>query len=868
MIGYGEYVLSRLESKEVCMTGGRFSLAAKNGAQMAGALACASLRNSRCGKSSRVFWSGIPPVLGALLLAVVPFARAQRMPKQLAPGIGNLTSVSVNGDTLTLRVGRDTLTAQVVELNILRVHYHPNGQSSPATPVLDPNHVWRNDTPAKIETDSDPIVISTERMVVKISKAPVRFAIYDGAGHVLLEEPKQGGLFAAGLRFASKIPRPFFGIDGTSISGENADRRQDIRAGVQRSGGEVSAGRQGDGSAPLVYTTSYGLLVDSDGGTFELYDGSLQFTGGSRKDTEYFAIVGDPQTIMRGVADVSGHAPMVPKWTLGFMNSQFGTTQSEVTQIIGAYRAKQIPIDAFILDFDWKAWGEDNYGEWRWNSTNGPGNVSPDKFPDGASGKFAREIREKGIQLVGIYKPRIPLRNVDGNLTEAAKYAHDHKFFFDWERPYIDYFSKRPALDIDFSKPKARTWFWQHMIPAYRSGIQYFWNDEADSVDDIVFPSLQNEDMERAMYEGARSISDQRVWSLNRNFYLGAQRYAYAQWSGDINTGFPSMSWQESRMLSTISLGEPHWSMDTGGFNGHPDPENYARWIEFAAFVPIMRVHGALDEHRQPWVYGDQAEADAKAAIDLRYRFIPYMYACERQAHDTGIGMVRPLFWDYPDEAPRLAAITDEWMFGDEMLVAPIVAEGQQHRTIYLPPGQWIDYFRGQRYDGGKAIVYSVDPQTWSDIPLFVRAGAIVPTQDIQQYVGEHPVTRVYVDVFPAAKQANFTYYDDDGTTYDYEKGAFYEQRLSASDDGNVVRFDAAAPTGAYRSPLRDYEVRLHGITARTVTIGNAEGKHYADLAHLETAAGEGWTTGTDQYGAVTFVEVKAQTAEHVAVTR
>ncbi len=145
-------------------------------------------------------------------------------------------------------------------------------------------------------------------------------------------------------------------------------------------------------------------------------------------------------------------------------------------------------------------------------------------------------MRDKGIKLVGIFKPRILLRNAHGNVTAAAQYADDHKLFFDWEQPRNDYFSERPAQDIDFSKPLARSWFWDHMVPAYRSGIQYFWNDEADTdtIDNTLFPNFQNANMERAMYEGARSTGDQRVWSINRNFYLGAQRYAYAEWSGDI----------------------------------------------------------------------------------------------------------------------------------------------------------------------------------------------------------------------------------------------------------------------------------------------------------------------------------------------
>jgi alpha-glucosidase len=281
-----------------------------------------------------------------------------------------------------------------------------------------------------------------------------------------------------------------------------------------------------------------------------------------------------------------------------------------------------------------------------------------------------------------------------------------------------------------------------------------------------------------------------------------------------------------------------------------------------------MRVHGQFNEHRQPWVYGAQAEADAKAAIDLRYHLIPYMYAYEREAHDTGVGIVRPLFWEFPDDAQRTVDITDEWMFGDDLLVAPIVHEGQEHCTIYLPPGEWTDYFRGQQYDGGKNIVYTFDPHTWADIPLFVRAGAILPTEDVQQYVGQRPVKRIYLDVFPASTATSFLYYDDDGMTYAYEKGVFYRQRLTTSDDGTVVHFDAAAPTGTYAPALDEYEVRLHGIAARTVTIGSTAGIHYANVAELENTSGSGWATGTDRYGAVTVVMIPAKAAENIAATK
>ena len=790
----------------------------------------------------------------------MPFAAQHKV-------LGALTAFEVNGDTLTLHCADDVVVVQVVEPNIIRVHYRPGGRTSPATLVLDPDRTWSNDTPAFIDAHSDPMTVTGARIVVKISKNPVRMTFYDSAGNRLLQEPKGGGVYPRGLHFAYQATSPFFGIEGISLPGQNVDPRQDIRAPLWRTGGSVRAGRQGDGAAPLAYTTTYGLLVDSDGGNFDIPEGTLDFSGGSREDVEYFVIAGDPKTVMRGVADISGHPPMMPKWALGFMNSQYGTTEEEVTRIIDTYRAKQIPIDGFILDFDWKAWGEDDYGEWRWNSTYGAGNVNPDLYPNGASGQFARAMRDRGIKLAGIFKPRILLENTDGSPTIAAKYAADHDLFIPGQKPYDEYFSNRPARDIDFSKPLARTWFWDHMLPAYRAGIDYFWNDEADVNGEYFFPNFQHLNMARAMYDGARSASDQRVWSLSRNFYLGAQRYAYAEWSGDVVTGFDTMSWQAPRMLSIVALGEPHWSMDTGGFHGHPSPENYARWVEFSAFVPIMRVHGTWNEHRQPWVYGAQAEADAKAAIELRYRLIPYMYAYEHEAHETGLGIVRPLFWDFPEDTPNTPYITDEWMFGEAFLVAPIFAEGQAHRSIYLPRGEWIDYFRGQRYHGPMTLVYKVDPDTWADIPLFVRSGAIIPSQDVQPYVGERPVNRVYVDAFPAATETSFTYYDDDGSTYADEKGAFYQQRLSTIADGNSVRFDAAAPSGTLKPPLREYEVRLHEIGAGTVTINGAPAHRYGSLDELERATGEGWATGTDLYGEVTFVKISSGVEKHVVAT-
>jgi alpha-glucosidase len=315
------------------------------------------------------------------------------------------------------------------------------------------------------------------------------------------------------------------------------------------------------------------------------------------------------------------------------------------------------------------------------------------------------------------------------------------------------------------------------------------------------------------------------------------------------------MRHQRMRMLATLDLGQPHWSMDTGGFFGHPTDENYARWIEFASFVPIDRVHGDITEHRQPWLFGPVAEAAAKRAIRLRYELMPYIYSSERVATETGIGVVRPLFWQFPDDR-RVANDGDAWMFGDALLVSPVMAAGETSHEVYLPVGEWFDYFRGTRFTGGKSIAYPVDAKTWRDIPVFVRDGSIVATQQAADYVDQHPADEIALDVFPGAHRADFVYYDDDGNTYGYEHGAYYRQAIHAAktQDGAIVDLDK--PSGSFHPALRSYVVRIHGIAAHSVQQGKAEMKR-SQAAGADAAPSEGeWSTGQDRFGPVTIVRI------------
>lgn len=416
---------------------------------------------------------------------------------------------------------------------------------------------------------------------------------------------------------------------------------------------------------------------------------------------------------------------------------------------------------------------------------------------------------------------------------------------------YADYFSGKTVNDINFHLPESRKWFFDNSKNAMETGILGWWNDEAD----VGFDNTQFLDMQKAMYEGQRDTTDMRAWSINRNFYLGSQRYAYGMWSGDIGSGFKVMADQRERMLFAVNVGQVKWGMDIGGFNGQPNAENYARWIQFGAFTPIFRVHGQQDYQRQPWSFGPVAEAASKKAMELRYKLIPYIYSYERKSYEDGSGLVRPLNYDYPKDE-KLANYVDAWMFGDNFLVAHVVKEGEISKEIYLPEGTWIDYFKGKSYAGNKTINYDINATTWEDIPLFIKKGAIIPTQDFMNYVGEKPVTDIYLDIFPDAKKTSFKYYDDDGLTYMYEKGSYFKQNMTVEDKEGTLNFSISDKEGDFTPELKYYIGKFHGKTAKSVKINNSEVKVTKDLKALMNSTGECFTTGSDIYGDVTYVKI------------
>jgi alpha-glucosidase (family GH31 glycosyl hydrolase) len=826
-------------------------------------------------KQKRRFISLILTV--ALLLPILaPVTSAQAA----VPSLGNVIDAEVDGTTLILTVDNgstpsDLLTLEVCAEDVLWINYQPDSvASSPRTPVIDPNLVW-DGAVATIDTSSDPISIQTDKMLVEIEKEPCRMTVKKADGTTLFWEPQSGGIYHDGVRFVRQDSTNMYGIHSFDCFDENGN--------LLRNDNEdpAAAGQQGNSGGPFLWSSAgYGLLIDSDGGypytnssdnKMEFYYGGVPVEGRryEKDNLEYFILLGGPKEIMKSYSKITGKSPMFPKWAQGFSNFEWGIDQNELMEMVDTYRAKNIPLDGYAFDYDWKRYGEDHYGEFQWNTGN---------FPLAATTALKDAMDGKGVKMIGITKPRVVTKLGDGTPTEQGKDAANGGYFYPGHNEYQDYFVPVIVRSIDPYNPAERTWWWNHSIDAFTKGIVGWWNDETDKVSaggaEYWFGNYTTQHIAQSLYEGQRSQTQDsvRVWQTGRNYYSGAHRFATSMWSGDVATQFykgERVDWaaglneQKATLLSTINNGQLKWGSDGGGFNENsgtvenPSPELYTRWLQFESVVPVFRVHGNLNQQRQPWYYGYTAEENVKASIQFRYSLLPYFYSYEREAYESGLGLVRPLLFDYPSD-DNVKDYSDAWMVGDWLLAAPVTERGQSCKWIYLPAGNWIDYNRGTTYTGGQYIPYSLDSESWSDLPLFIKEGAIIPSQEVQDYVGQKEIDRIFVDVFPASQTTEFQYYDDDGTSYDYENGEYFIQNISSQKSSGEVTIGISAKTGSYLNDVDYYYLAVHGQAAAGVTENGVKLNQYADLNALLAAGGAGWANSKDVYGEVTYVKTEA----------
>jgi alpha-D-xyloside xylohydrolase len=458
---------------------------------------------------------------------------------------------------------------------------------------------------------------------------------------------------------------------------------------------------------------------------------------------------------------ITGAAPLMPMWAYGYIHCRERFhSQKELLETADEFRERKLPMDAMVQDYLY-------WGRFGWNAMR----FDENDYPDAAT--MVQQLHEMHSHLMVSVWSKFDLS------TEMGK-----EFF---AKSYII-----PGTQwVDFFNPAAASLFWQDiktkMLPL---GIDAWWLDATEPENDdlhgrivtggrgdavrLLYPLF----VTRTVYEGLRKDApDKRVFILTRSAFSGEQRYAAAVWSGDIGSGWDSLKRQIPAGLDFSASGLPYWTTDTGGFfrsgpTQYTDPayrERFLRWLEFSTFSPLMRVHGWHTD-TEFWRYGKQVEEVSRNYLDLRHRLLPYIYSGAAEVTMHGSTMMRPLVMDFPQDDKAMDQ-KYEYMFGKEFLVAPVLAPGVQSWDVYLPKCQqgWVNFWTGQTYQGG----HTVDvPARLDQIPVFVRAGSIVPLGPSEQWVGEKPDAPIEIRVYPGSN-ATFSLYEDEGTNYDYEKGAY-----------------------------------------------------------------------------------------------
>jgi alpha-glucosidase (family GH31 glycosyl hydrolase) len=518
----------------------------------------------------------------------------------------------------------------------------------------------------------------------------------------------------------------------------------------------------------------------------------------------------EPGSFLSDYAVVTGRATMPPRWALGYMQSH-RTLQNEaqILGIIDTFRLKRIPLDAVI-------YLGTGFAPRGWNTRQPSFTFNPDVFQRDAK-TVIDEMHAKNAHLVVHIVPfdRDSLPTLHGSIPA------------------------KPGDDLDASHIQR---YWQYHIPLLNAGVDAFWPDEGDWFD--LFERLARH---RMYYEGPLSTRPNvRPWSLHRNGYPGIAQWGGWVWSGDTQTSWKTLEAQIAVGLNySLSIG-PYWGSDIGGF--YPDSsltgELYARWFQFGAFTGSFRSHGRTWHVRLPWGFGQQdrgplemnntntnnpvnpndprvvqqsemgnpaIEPVLKKYDELRYQLLPYTYTLAWQARSEGLPLMRALWVHYPDDSIARGMAT-EYLWGRDILVAPVFQKGAMSRSVYLPRGSWYDWWDGTRYNGGRTITRAVDLAT---MPIFVRAGSIIPVDPIRQYADEPVTEPMTLQVYPGAN-ADYTLYEDDGNSQEYLRGLARWTRITWNDRTRALTISPAPPAGAPGLPLTNKVFRVRLMTDGT----------------------------------------------------
>ena len=446
----------------------------------------------------------------------------------------------------------------------------------------------------------------------------------------------------------------------------------------------------------------------------------------------------------KGYIKLTGRPKLPPRWAFGYLQSQWGWSDSTyIANVATKFRTHQLPVDAFIFDFEWYTTLPDYAVHKEGKAGFTDFTFNPKLFPYPA--KQIADLKSQGLKFIGIRKPRL---GNDLLLDMARKNG--------W---LIS--PKSDSRDLNFSDAGLRKWYEEKNRPLIKAGVDGWWDDEGESYYTCYY---WWNTAQRDLLASARP--NYRHFTINRAFSPGDQRFGYCTWSGDIPSTWPSLADVPRDLLNFSLAGMYYGACDIGGFQGRPTKEMLVRWFQAGVFFPIMRAHSNIGTTaRFPFLWGDDGEAAMRKALNLRYQLLPYLYSLGHEAYSTGAPIMRPLAMEFPADT-TVANMRDEWLVGKGLLAAPVLNAGGK-RNVYLPSDTWYDYHTGELILGPKTI--SVD-KALDETPMYVRAGTILPVGPVLQYSEQTSTTPLEIQIYPG-KNGRFKMVEDDGVSYNYTKG-------------------------------------------------------------------------------------------------
>jgi alpha-glucosidase len=819
-----------------------------------------SFQHRRMENDHEKFKRFIGGVMGSVWLLAICFAAsaAETPPPVGWWSLGAMTAPAWDGKTLSFHSDQGNLTITPLSDDVVRVRLTTaKAFGRDHSYAVINRDLGRAGAKADIGTSST--TLATASLKVIIQHDPLRIEFQNAAGESLdADDPERGVAFAGGSFRAAKRLRNDEHVYGFGEKNGRLDKR-----GWQLGGYNYAMWNsdtyQYDSSTDPTYADipffmvvragqAHGIFLDNTWrSTFDVgrERQDLLTFGADGGDLDYYFINGpQPKAVIERYTALTGRTPLPPRWALGYNQCRYSYyPDARVRKLAEDFRSKNIPCDVIWLDIDF----QDNYKPFTWDY---------ERFPNPK--KLITDLGAQGFHTVCIVDahPKVEkgyevydsgmagddfVKRADGTVYEGPVW------------PSLAAHNPGPSVFPDFSRPVTREWWGEELKGLVDVGVAGIWNDMNEpSVfvpptgtmpldvihDNDGQPTTHREIhnvygqlMSRATFEGLGKLRpNDRPFVLSRATYAGGQRYA-AIWPGDNTADWSALRQAVSTLLGMGVSGFSFVGSDIGGYAHGPTPELFTRWLQVGVFSPFMRVHAETGSpDKEPWSFGREREAINKRTIELRYELLPYIYNVMQQAGETGVPAMRPLFLEYPMEEAA-ASLDDEFLFGSDLLVAPILREGETERAVYLPKGDWYDYWTGKFYTGGTNIHVPIRTDSF---PIFVRGGAFIFQQPIVQNTGRMTGNPLAVLV-AAANESEASLYEDDGASLDYRNGNYLKRHFHQTREQNAVTVAISAPEGAYRPAKRDLILQVWADHApSSVLAGPGPGQK---LPHLEPPA-------------------------------